>query len=245
MPTDCFITFSNKVSIFPTFRYIFIQLFLRYNLHTIRCTYFECVVLTNENTCVITPPIKIQSISITPGSSLLICLYCPLLLQMRRKWSDFCHHKPFASSKISCKWKHIICTPCVCLLSLNIMSVRLIPDSVCLLLVHLYFLVVFPWRNVSFFVYPFICWWTFELRLIWSKYFWGHLFSILVGKYLGVVLLGQRVCSSIILLKENKQIQTKKTNGILKWLWHFTLPPTKYVYFSYSTFNICYGQFFF
>lgn len=95
------------------------------------------------------------------------------------------------------------------------------------------FLSVFPWRNISFFVYPFICWWTFELFLIWSKYFWGHLFSILVGKYLGVVLLGQRVCLSLILLKEKHKSKPKNK-------WYSKVVVTFYI----STNKVCVFQLF-
>ena len=86
-----------------------------------------------------------------------------------------------------------------------------------LLLVHFYCCVVSHWMNISLFVYGIICWWTFELFLIQTKYFWGHLYSTLVGKYLEVVLLGQRIWLCLILWTEKpQQPQIKKKQWFSK-----------------------------
>ena len=58
---------------------------------------------------------------------------------------------------------------------------------------------------MPYFIYPFISWWTFELFLLWLlwitltrmfmwKFLCGHIYSILLHKYLGVLMLNHIVC---------------------------------------------------
>ena len=94
----------------------------------------------------------------------------------------------------------------VWLLSLSIMFSRFIHILPCVSTLFLFYdWMIFHWMNRPCFVSPFISWWTVGLSSLWTitnnttmnihvQVLSGHMFSVLLGIYLRVGLLGHMVC---------------------------------------------------